>query len=79
MRRLKHLALFLMALLAVLTIVVFMLENQQPVIITLFGWSGAQVSASVCLMIALLVGMIIGPLLGMVLRSGRKVNFKRNI
>lgn len=72
MRRLQHLALFLMALLVILAIVVFMLENQQSVIINFLGWPGAKVSASACLIIALLVGMVVGPLLGTALRYRRR-------
>ncbi|MHC8355025.1 lipopolysaccharide assembly protein LapA domain-containing protein [Pseudomonas sp. LB3P81] len=79
MRRLKHLALLFIALLVILTIVVFMLENQQSVIVTLFGWSSAQVSVSICLVVSLLLGMIVGPILGMVFRYARIVSTKRNI
>lgn len=79
MKRLKHLALFLMVSLILLVIVIFMLENQQSVIITLFGWSSAEVSVSICLMVVLLIGMVVGPLLGVALRSRRSLSFKRNI
>ncbi|MHC8387666.1 lipopolysaccharide assembly protein LapA domain-containing protein [Pseudomonas sp. MDT2-39-1] len=78
-RKLKRLVLLLVALLVALTTVVFVLENQQSVIITLFGWSSSPVSASLCLVVALLVGMIIGPLLTVVLRTRRKVNITQDI
>lgn len=73
-RRLKHLVQLLVLLLVILAIVVFMLENQQSVIITFFGWPSVEISVSTCVVIALLVGMVVGPILGMAIRARRKVN-----
>ncbi|WP_229801846.1 LapA family protein [Pseudomonas mandelii] len=41
-----------------------MLENEQSVIISVFGWSSSELPLSVCIVAALLIGMTIGPMLG---------------
>ncbi|QAY92440.1 DUF1049 domain-containing protein [Pseudomonas sp. ACM7] len=69
--------LLLFVLSVILAVVVFMLENQQSVIITFAGWSSVEVSVSSCLIVALLVGMAIGPVLGFALRYRRGVRGNR--
>ncbi len=69
--------LLIILLLVGLTLIVFMLENRQSVIINFFGWSTGEVSISSCLVIALLVGMVIGPVLAFMLKSRRVLRNKR--
>lgn len=79
MSRLRNLVLLLVLLLVILAIVVFMLENQQSVSISFFGFSSVGLPLSACLLIAILFGMISGPLMGMVFGFRRKMNAKRHI
>lgn len=60
-RRLKSWLLVLIFMFVILSTVVFMLENQQSVIITFLGWPSAAISVSTCIVIALLLGMVVGP------------------
>jgi len=62
----------LFVLFLVLVVVVFMLENEQSVIISVFGRSSPALPVSVCIVVAFLIGAIIGPLLGCVFRRGQK-------
>ena len=73
-KRLKHWVLLLVLLFFTLGVVVFMLENQQSVIINLFGWPSAEVSVSTCVVIALLLGMVVGPFWLWLMGGWRKVN-----
>ncbi|WP_371259606.1 LapA family protein [Pseudomonas sp. Pf153] len=50
-------------LLVAAAIVLFVLENRQPVTLLFLGWSGPQFPISVFVLLALLAGMMIGPLL----------------
>ncbi|WP_154912862.1 lipopolysaccharide assembly protein LapA domain-containing protein [Pseudomonas fluorescens] len=77
MKTLLRWFLFLIVLSVILAVVVFVLENQQSVIITFAGWSSVEVSVSSCLIVALLVGMAIGPVLGFALRYRRGVRSAR--
>jgi uncharacterized integral membrane protein len=61
---LKRMLRLFFALLLVLAVVIFMLENEQSVIISVFGWSSSELPLSVCIVAALLIGMTIGPMLG---------------
>ena len=73
-KRLKHWVLLLILLFVILGVVVFMLENQQSVIITFFGWPSVEVSVSTCVVIALLLGMVVGPFWLWLIGRWRKVN-----
>ncbi|AZD30999.1 LapA family protein [Pseudomonas chlororaphis] len=75
MRNLKRVLLAVFVLLLVLTILAFVLENQQPVSLLFLGWAGPQLPVSVVTVIALLFGMLIGPLLGW--SVGRMVRGRR--
>jgi len=69
MRNLKRVMLAVFALLLVLAILAFVLENQQSVSLLFLGWSGPQLPVSLAILTALLLGMVIGPVLSWFLRS----------
>lgn len=79
MSRLRNLVQLLVLLLVIPAIVVFMLENQQSVNISFFGFSSVGLPLSACLLIAILLGMISGPLIGMVFGFRRKMIAKRHV
>ncbi|WLH70088.1 DUF1049 domain-containing protein [Pseudomonas sp. FP2309] len=54
-------------LLLTLVILAFVLENQQVLALSFFGWSTAGVPVSVILVLTFIAGMIIGPALGWLL------------
>ena len=62
MRNFKRLALVVIALLLAAAIVLFVLENHQPVALLFLGWTAPQLPVSVFVLLALLMGMMIGPL-----------------
>ncbi|MCX2898884.1 lipopolysaccharide assembly protein LapA domain-containing protein [Pseudomonas mandelii] len=68
MRNLKRVVFAVFALLLVLTILAFVLENQQSVSLLFLGWSGPQLPVSLAILAALLLGMVIGPLLSLLLK-----------
>jgi lipopolysaccharide assembly protein A len=68
MRNFKRVVLAVFALLLVLAILAFVLENQQSVSLLFLGWSGPQLPVSLAILTALLLGMVIGPLLSLLLR-----------
>ncbi|TWC18872.1 MULTISPECIES: LapA family protein [unclassified Pseudomonas] len=59
----KRLAVVVLALLVAVAIVLFVLENNQPVALLFLGWSAPQLPVSVFVLLALLLGMVFGPLL----------------
>lgn len=67
MKIIKRLLLGVVALLVGLFIIIFILENRQPVALTLFGQSTAALPVASFLVLAFLVGLLVGPLLGSVL------------
>lgn len=75
MRNLKRalVVLFLLALTAL--VLFFVLENQQPVVLILFGWSAPAMPVALPVIAALLVGLAVGPLLGVcgALRYKRRI------
>ncbi|CRN01032.1 MULTISPECIES: lipopolysaccharide assembly protein LapA domain-containing protein [Pseudomonas] len=71
MRGVKRVVAILIAVLAGLVILAFVLENQQGVALSFLGWSTAQMPVAVFVVIALIVGMLIGPLLGVFVRRRR--------
>lgn len=64
MRGVKRALMALAAVLVALATLVFMLENQQPVAVILFGWSAPELPIAAFIAFAFLLGMLIGPLLG---------------
>jgi uncharacterized integral membrane protein len=77
MRNLKRVLLGVFILLLVLTILVFVLENQQSVSLMFLGWAGPQLPVSLVIVLALLIGLLIGPLLGWLLGRSFRASRKR--
>jgi uncharacterized integral membrane protein len=77
MRNFKRVLLAVVVLLLVLAILVFVLENQQPVTLLFLGWAGPQLPVSVMVVTALLIGMLIGPCVGWFLGRATRVRNKR--
>lgn len=72
MRNFKRLFLVVLALLVASAIVLFVLENNQPVALLFLGWSAPQLPVSVFVILALLAGMIVGPALAWFLGMRRR-------
>ena len=72
MRNFKRLTLVVLALLVASAIVLFVLENNQPVTLLFLGWSAPQLPVSVLVILALLAGMIVGPSLAWLLGMRRR-------
>lgn len=75
MRNLKRALAVLFVLLLAAVVLFFVLENQQPVSLVLFGWAAPEVPAAVLMLAALVLGLAVGPLLGAygVMRSKRRI------
>ena len=71
MRGVKRVVAVLIAVLAALVVLAFVLENQQGVVLSFLGRSTAQMPVAVFVVAALIVGMLIGPLLGVFVRRSR--------
>lgn len=74
----KRIALVLLALLMALAIVLFVLENHQPVALFFLGWSAPQLPVSVFVLVAFLAGMAIGPLLTWFMGARRRLKQRMN-
>ncbi|WP_082557663.1 lipopolysaccharide assembly protein LapA domain-containing protein [Pseudomonas sp. Root562] len=75
MSNLKRLLLGLILLLLVVAVLVFVLENQQPVTLAFFGWVAPRLPLAGVTIGSLLIGLVIGPLIGLLLnRAGRSGN-----
>ncbi|MCM2461612.1 LapA family protein [Pseudomonas sp. CG7] len=72
MRSSKRFVLAALALLVVAAVVVFVLENNQPVALLFLGWSAPQLPVSVCVLVSLLAGMMVGPLLAWFMGARRR-------
>ncbi|MFB3305740.1 lipopolysaccharide assembly protein LapA domain-containing protein [Pseudomonas sp. AMR01] len=72
MRGVKRVALVTTALVAALVVIGFVLENQQSVSLSFFGWATAQIPVAIFIVLALILGMLIGPLLGVVVCGRRR-------
>jgi uncharacterized integral membrane protein len=75
MRNLKRALAALFVLLLAAVVLFFVLENQQPVALMMFGWAAPAMPVAVPVLAALVVGLAVGPLLGAygVQRSKRKI------
>lgn len=64
------------ALVLIVSTIVFILENQQMVSLVFLGWSSPEFYLAIPIIAALLTGMIIGPLLGWAfgMRKRRKLD-----
>lgn len=78
MRNFKRIALVLFALLMASAIVLFVLENHQPVALLFLGWSAPQLPVSVFVLVAFLAGMAIGPLLAWLMGGRRRLKQRMN-
>ncbi|MDN7141071.1 DUF1049 domain-containing protein [Pseudomonas sp. JQ170] len=75
MHNLKRLLSVLFVVVVATVILLFVLENQQTVALTLFGWTAPEMPVAVLVVLVLLVGLLIGPLIGafLALRKRRRV------
>ncbi|NWD23859.1 LapA family protein [Pseudomonas yamanorum] len=71
MRGVKRFAVVLTVVVVTLSVLAFVLENQQAVSLSFFGWATGQMPVSVVVVGALIVGMLVGPLLSLLV-GGRK-------
>ncbi|MBA6044707.1 DUF1049 domain-containing protein [Pseudomonas sp. PA-7-1E] len=71
MRGVKRVVAVLIAVLAALVVLAFVLENQQGVALSFLGWSTAQMPVAVFVVVALILGMLIGPLIAIFIRGRR--------
>lgn len=77
MRNLKLVLLVASALLLVLSILAFVLENQQSVSLRFLGWAGPELPISFVMIVTLLIGMLIGPIFGWFLGRSSRNSRKR--
>ncbi|AKV07567.1 hypothetical protein B723_14500 [Pseudomonas fluorescens NCIMB 11764] len=61
MRSIKRFIFFIITLLIVSATLMFILENQRPMVLMFLGWSTPELSVAVLVILALLVGMVVGP------------------
>jgi len=64
MRKLKRVLAWVLVLLLMVLVVVFVLENQRVVSITILGWSTPAIPLAAPVLLALIAGLAIGPLMG---------------
>lgn len=65
MRNLKKLLLIIFVLLVLAVVIVFVLENQQPSTLVVFGHALPQLPVSLFILLAFLGGMVVGPILAL--------------
>jgi uncharacterized integral membrane protein len=75
MRNLKRALAAVFVLLLAAVVLFFVLENQQSVSLSLFGWAAPAMPVAVLVLAALVIGLAVGPLLGAygVQRSKHKI------
>ncbi len=64
MKIIKRVLLGAVALMVGLLIIIFILENRQPVVLALFGQSSAMLPLASFMVLSFLAGLVVGPLLG---------------
>jgi len=72
MRGVKRVLSVLLLLVIALIVLVFVLENQQSIVLSFLGWTTSGMPSSVFITGSLILGMLIGPLLNILFR--RPVN-----
>lgn len=74
MRTFKRMVLLVFFMALVALVLLFLLENQQPVALNMFGWTLPALPVALFVILAFVVGLIIGPVLGgcMRLRHNRR-------
>lgn len=77
MHNFKRVLMALFALLLILAILAFILENQQSVSLLFLGWAGPELPVSLVIILALLIGMVVGPILGWLLGRMSRASRKR--
>ncbi len=63
MYRLSRVLLAVIILVVTLSMLMFVLENQQLVALSFLGWTAPRFPISIFILSALLVGMLVGPLI----------------
>ena len=66
MKIIKRVLLGAVALMVGLLIIIFILENRQPVALALFGQSSAMLPLASFMVLSFLAGLVVGPLVGSV-------------
>ncbi|MGE8154661.1 lipopolysaccharide assembly protein LapA domain-containing protein [Pseudomonas vancouverensis] len=79
MRNLKRGLFGLVILFLVLMVLAFVLENQQPISLSLLGWVGPQLPISLVMVLVLLLGMVVGPIFAWVLGRISRASRRRSI
>jgi uncharacterized integral membrane protein len=64
MRRLRHAVFLVVILMLLICVLAFVLENQQDVSLSFFGWSLPPLPVAFAVIAPLLIGMVIGPIIG---------------
>ncbi|MEG5263858.1 lipopolysaccharide assembly protein LapA domain-containing protein [Pseudomonas sp. JDS28PS106] len=72
MRMFKRILVALLALAVMAVIIVFMLENRQPVALNFMGWAAPEIAVAVPVLLALLLGLAIGPVFAWIITLRRK-------
>ncbi|WP_158703187.1 lipopolysaccharide assembly protein LapA domain-containing protein [Pseudomonas chlororaphis] len=72
MRTLKRVLLAIVFLAFALSILVFVLENQEAIVLSFLGGSISAFPVSIYIIFSLLIGMVFGPLLSFVIKGGAK-------
>ena len=78
MRTFKRAASVVFGLIVIFGVLIFILENQQPVALVFLGWRTPELPGSLLIICALLLGMAIGPVLGWLAysRKARKLKLE---
>lgn len=67
MRGVKRVVLVIVLSIVVLAILAFVLENQQGVVLSFFGWATFKLPVSVLMVLSLIIGLITGPIVRLLL------------
>ncbi|MGY2398114.1 LapA family protein [Pseudomonas sp. SDO5271_S396] len=79
MTSLKRVLTLLVLVVSVLFVLLFVLENQQPISLLFLGLASPQIPVSFFVILALLVGLAAGPLFGWVFYRLFKKRDKRSV